>query len=361
MSATLESTNGAILTQLSALSEVVGIYQGYEVDKVDQGRLKKATGDLQDLQDRYELGSISHISTYEEAKRDRASYVAYMDFVVREGFVNALARVHKTLFHFRKTYEIEEDTLVATNFAEFARAQPSPYHSHGVKQQCECGQDFKIQQDTSEYVCYDCGVTIKLYGMVFEEEHFYYQEGNRSKHGRYDPAKHCQFWMERIMGRESQDIPVAVIEGIRGKIKQGRVRMVNLTCARIRKYLRALKLSKYNDHVVLILKILTGVEPEQLSDKESRLVSSYLAKLIPLYNDLKPKTKTNCPYHPYFLYKTIQQVLTEPSDAERKKKILSRIHLQAPETLRENDKVWQKMCNHIPGFSYLPTRRNEYT
>ena len=49
------------------------------------------------------------------------------------------------------------------------------------------------------------------------------------------------------------------------------------------------------------------------------------------------------------------------SDAERKKKILSRIHLQAPETLRENDKVWQKMCNHIPGFSYLPTRRNEYT
>jgi len=67
-----------------------------------------------------------------------------------------------------------------------------------VYEMCICVTKMDIDPIASTLICKNCGIIKELYGTVFEDEQFYYQEGQRTKHGTYDPSKHCRFWVERI-------------------------------------------------------------------------------------------------------------------------------------------------------------------
>ena len=80
------------------------------------------------------------------------------------------------------------------------------------KTTCEtCNQEMSITSNVSQRICKKCGFIENMYGTVFEDEQFYYQEGHRSKHGNYETNKHFKIWVERIQARESKDIPVRII------------------------------------------------------------------------------------------------------------------------------------------------------
>ena len=90
-----------------------------------------------------------------------------------------------------------------------------------------------------------------------------------------------------------------------------------------------------------------------------QLIHIYFDKVIHIFDEIKPPEKTNCPYHPYFIYKIIEQIIKKKSDRIRKLKILACIHLQSRETLVENDRIWVLICLRILEFTYIPTDRNE--
>ena len=208
-------------------------------------------------------------------------------------------------------------------------------------------------------ICEICGIVKNLYGTVFEDDQFYYQEGQRTKHGNYDPTKHCRIWVERIQARETTDIPIKVIERIKKCISRDRIRDIKLiSCSQIRKYLQQTHNSKYNEHIPLIRKLITGVVPPQLTDHEVQLINIYFDKVIRIFDEVKPTGKTNCPYHPFFIYKIIEQIIKAPFDRIRKKEILGAIHLQSRETLVCNDLLWRPICQRINEFKYIPTDRN---
>jgi hypothetical protein len=48
------------------------------------------------------------------------------------------------------------------------------------------------------------------------------------------------------------------------------------------------------------------------------------------------------------------------SDYNRKKELLSFIHLQGSQTLSQNDKIWFEICKYIKEFVYIPTDRYKY-
>ena len=82
-----------------------------------------------------------------------------------------------------------------------------------------------------------------------------------------------------------------------------------------------------------------------------------------IYNRIKPDNKPNCPYHPYFIYKIIEQLLKDPSDQRRCSEILQSIHLQSRDTLIDNDNIWKPICESLSSdclgdrtwFQYKPT------
>ena len=111
-------------------------------------------------------------------------------------------------------------------------------------------------------------------------------------------------------------------------------------------------MSKLNDHIPLIKKIITGYIPPQLNHKELHLLFNYFDKATKIYNQIKPKEKSNSLYYPFLIWKILDLII---EDLQKKKELLSCIHLQSYETLIDNDKIWNQICKHNDKFIYKPT------
>lgn len=228
-------------------------------------------------------------------------------------------------------------------------------------ERCErCNGRMEIEQNQSLMQCKapDCGVSFRLKGVLFEDDYYYVHDGKRSKHCNYDPSKHCKMWLERIQAREPVEIPVSIIDRTRDCVyRDGIVNKEDITCERIRKYLRQMNQAVYYNHVPLIRKILSGIEPPSMTDEEQHQVISYFNRIARIYDLIKSDSNPNLRYHPYFIYKIIEHLLQGEEHRRRRQDILACIHLQSRETLIEHDRIWKQICSHIPEFEYCPTYR----
>ena len=221
---------------------------------------------------------------------------------------------------------------------------------------CICGNKMIIQSNTSELLCTSCGSIHTLIGSVFENSQFYQQEGNRYMHGTYDPNRHCKFWIDRIQAKENTIIDDNSINKIKQCIKKDKIEnLKNISIDQFRIYLKQTKLSKLNDHIPLIKKMITGYIPPQLNHKELHLLFNYFDKATKIYNQIKPKEKSNSLYYPFLIWKILDLII---NDQQKKKDLLSCIHLQSYETLIDNDKIWHQICKHNDKFIYRPTDKS---
>ena len=220
---------------------------------------------------------------------------------------------------------------------------------------CKCGEKMTIQSNTSEFLCTKCGIINTLVGTVFEDYQFYNQEGSRYKHASYEPSRHCKFWIDRIQAKESTNIPEDVILKIEECIKCDKIQLVhNISIEQFRKYLKDTGLSKYNDHLPLIKKMITGINPPQLNHNESQLLFNYFDKSVKTYNIIKDPMKNNNIYYPYLISRILEIII---NDRQKLKKLLDCIHFQGNTTLIENDRVWELICARHDEFIYKPTER----
>lgn len=359
MSSTLESTHANILLRLKCLNTILNTYNEYQIDKKDEAIINIHLNELSKIKASYEFGSMEPITNYYTHKSDdekrKEYYRNYMNFIITDNVTGKMKRIYTKCKMLYKAYEVDEQDLLNA-FSDYDTASVIVRKEEDDNKMCEsCKKPYSIEEKTSEFVCHECGVSIKLYGMVFSDDQFYYQEGQRTKHGKYDPTKHCKFWVDRILARKNVDLPPKLINCIKSRIKRDNIWLEDLTCEEIREFLRDLKMSKWNDHIPLILKTVTGREIEQLTEHEMRLVFMYFSRAINIYGQIKSEDKTNCPYHPFFIYKIIEQILKVPEHDRRRTAILSYIHLQERQTLIDKDLIWKEICKYIPEFEYIPT------
>lgn len=196
------------------------------------------------------------------------------------------------------------------------------YHIDDIEYDtCDCGNKMIIQANTSELLCTKCGSVITLLGSVFENNQFYQQESQKFPHGSYDPNRHCKFWIDRIQAKENTIISDIVLNKIKECIKRDKIEnWKNISIDQFRLYLKQTKLTKYNDHIPLIKKMITGYIPPQLTHKELHLLFNYFDKATKIYNEIKPKEKSNSLYYPFIIWKLLDLIITPLS---KKKRIIS--------------------------------------
>ena len=372
MLGTIETTNNNIMIKINSLAAIFDIFKKHSISYD-----KKIIDYKDEIKYEYIMGSVNVLSDYfltynkykaasdENEKRElmkekESYYNIYQNFINNENFISRLDSLMKTI---KKYFLSIQDKTILDEFYRTYNLYNNSTIDKCVKEVvyevCVCSNKMDIDLSASTLVCKICGITKELYGTVFEDDIFQYHEGNRNKHGTYDPSKHCRFWVERIQARENTEIPEAVINDIKKCIIRDKIRNKNfINCIQIRKYLQETHNSSYNEHTPLIKKLVTGVIPPQLTDYEMQLIHIYFDKVLHIFDEIKPYNKTNCPYHPYFIYKIIEQIINKDSDKIRKLKILSHIHLQSRETLICNDSIWTLICIKIPEFKYIPTDRN---
>lgn len=220
-----------------------------------------------------------------------------------------------------------------------------------------CDIKMIVKINTSELTCPKCGHLTTLIGTVFEDSQFYSQEGQRFKHGSYNPMRHCKSWIESIQAKDKSSIDESVIQKIKDKIKKNRIINVNnISIDQYRKYLKELKLTSFNNNITLIRKQITGISPPQLSHDETIMLYNYFDKSIKTYNIIKSQEKRNSLFFPYFIFKCLEIIIKDPI---KKKELLNCIHLQEKNTLIDNDKYWFKICE-LNNFQFITTDRSKY-
>lgn len=302
----------------------------------------------------YEVPNI-YVPKTQISPLKRGNLKSFQMCITRSGILEAMDCMMRKIKDFQTAYCIESSELDAI-IAKYNSIHIDHTLIEDVYDVCECGHKMIVQSNSSEMMCLKCGMTTLLVGSVTEESQLFAQEGNRVAHGSYDPSRHCKFWIERIQAKESTIIPQEHIDKIRESINKDKItNLKGITVKQFRMYLKQNDLSKLNDHIPLIKKIITGYVPPQLTHVEQQLLFIYFDKATKTYELIKPANKKNSLYYPFLIYKILELIVKEK---DRREGLLSSIHLQSYETLVENDIIWQAICDHNKCLQYRPTNRN---
>ena len=356
MSTTVDNICANIDTKFNSLQSIFKIYNGYNLDPDDNKQVFSTITKLDNLLYVYQTETLEALTVFYNSASDETKKTSHAHFIKifhANNIIGELDRLYGVCQRLKKIYKLDEQSIVNL-IRDYEKAAVTEAFTNTKSDNCpKCKIQYDIEEKTAEYVCKKCGHLEKLSGVVFEDDQFFYQEGQRTKHGKYDPIKHAKCWLERIQAREMTEIPKEILNAVKACIKRDQLWVDKISCETIRLYLKQLKKTSYNNHVPLIRKLITGFEPSQLTEHELQLVYMYFGIVIQIYTAIK--SDPNCPYHPFFIYKIIEQILKKPKDTYKRKDILSCIHLQSRATLVENDHLWFSICDHIPEFTKIPT------
>ena len=242
-----------------------------------------------------------------------------------------------------------------------------------------CGGTLILFPDDSEMRCDKCGGVEDLPGTLFEDNQFYNQQITCTKHKRHNTGAHCMKWMLQLQAKEGKIVPSEVIDtldkiAIKEYTHAGTLRsMSDMKCKQVRVWLQRLKqegFTKYNHHVPLIRKLITGrhgepVVPPQLTTEEEQLVlndynqaTKAFEKIVRREEVLRPLGKNaikNNVYYPFFLLKILMRRFRRDP---RLRGLIECIHLQSAGTLKKDDLFWEKICTEMGRpMDFQPTDR----
>ena len=182
------------------------------------------------------------------------------------------------------------------------------------------------------------------------------EQSENKRQNNYHPMRTFKAWMLRLQSKENRKIPPEVIRDVSDYIEKHNLDPT--MCESIREALRATKHSAFNSDAVMIRKTAFKIKPLQFTEKEASQIFTMFGKIIHVMEQIKPDSVTNCPYHPYFAYHIIDNML---GDGDQRRKELPRcIHLQSDDTLIGNDRLLETICPYVSGLKYKPTNRLDY-
>lgn len=216
-------------------------------------------------------------------------------------------------------------------------------------QTCSCGYNMIINPVLSEMVCEnkECSIIRKLEGTAAEDMEPFNEFGNKAKHDNYNPNRHFKFWMERIQAKECKTFSEQEIEALEKIIKRDQLDVVSIYD--MRGMLKETKMTCYNDHAALLMKLTTSKAPPTLSFTMLRKFAIKFNKIIDILETLK-NPDGNRPYYPYFIYKIAEDeaILAAENNDHNEcrdiRRLMQYIHLQSTDTIRKNDMLYKTIC-----------------
>jgi hypothetical protein len=213
---------------------------------------------------------------------------------------------------------------------------------------CTCGEKMTLLPATSELHCSNsnCQQVRSLYGTAADELDACY-DGGKSKHGKYDPSRHFRFWMERLQAKEHKIFPQDHLDKIDRIIRRDQIELTSVY--EMRMVLKETRLTSYNVHCPLLMKMTTGKSPPQFSFGLLKRFSSKFNKIIEILEELI-EPDNNRSYYPYFIYKIAEDEADKDfkkgdfEEYKELKRFLLYIHLQSSDTIRKNDKLYKEIC-----------------
>ena len=178
----------------------------------------------------------------------------------------------------------------------------------------------------------------------------------RSKIGNFSPDRHFKTWIERIMGKESENELLKnnenIVELVKNSLSRKNKSINHLTIDDIRQSLKELNRTEYNKNASLIAQKITNRSYERLDNDTYNKIYSLFIKIMNCRLTINNNTRVNRIYYPYYIYKIFELYLPE-----KYRYALNYIHLHKETTIKNNDKEWKHICATLPELKgkYRPT------
>lgn len=304
----------------------------------------------------YYILQTSHLIYHIEKNRKNNS--AYNKIILCNNFINKINVIYmdirliiqkikdtlkkgEVLTIYRLTKEYDNNMLILNT--------TNTYTTRKCKCLCE-----KFMVDTSNnIICKVCNTIQERKTFVDKSN----QVKNKIRSTGYDIVRQFKNWINRAQARYNFDIDPEVLNNLRTIIHNNKLENTFIRCDQIRVYLKEIKHTELNNHIPLIRKKITGIEPASINSCEMNIIYRTFNKVITAYNKIKPPHKSSIINYQYCLYKLVDHIV---EDIPRKKKILECLHLQNERTLIEIDRIWRSICKEVKDLTYKPTNRYEY-
>jgi hypothetical protein len=348
MKNTVESTHSFNINRLLILKRAINSIAG--IGNIDIADIKN---DVYNLNNKYMAGVSSHIVNYYNAKSQEGGFWAFIKNMNVIGSIESFSkRIRIIISTIDKKHDVTRLLLIINSENNY---KIPDYKNTDMTTTCKCDNVIVTTPNEMDCVCPKCGITIILYGSCIDESVLSGNYYNKAKYPRHHPNKHCKLWIGRIQAWNGPEINQAVFDKISECIKRDNVNTKKIKCNQMRMYLKECKLTKYNNFVPYIRKIITGTSPPQLGTAE-------LNELYFLFNKISSTLKKTCPernisYYPFFIYKILDFILL---DGVRKSRILECIHLQSVHTINIADGIYKSICEEINDITYKPTNKREH-
>ena len=163
--------------------------------------------------------------------------------------------------------------------------------------------------------------------------------------------------LTQYQARESTEISDEIINSIKNELIKYRFteeEIKNLNFEKIKKILKALKLSKYYKNISHIYSKITGYPPPSFNKEEEELLKKMFNDIQEPYKLNKPSTRKNFLSYSYVLYKFCEKLkynakkigkMDEYKKYDKFTKFF--ILLKARNKLRGQDILWKKICEKL--------------
>ena len=209
-----------------------------------------------------------------------------------------------------------------------------------------CKKEKALSQNQSIYICKNCGEFSTT--MIISEKQNYLNIITENTNYSYRRINHFLEWIDQFQAREKTLIPPEIFKKIINEIsKEKKLKLNDITCAKMREILERLHLSKYYDHVNFILnKITDKPAPKFEKELEKKLIFMFKQIQEP-FEKHKTKNRKNFFSYPYCIKKFLELL-------EEDKFVSLFNYLKSREKLAKHDQTWKLICADLK-WEFIPS------
>jgi uncharacterized Zn finger protein (UPF0148 family) len=211
----------------------------------------------------------------------------------------------------------------------------------------ECNVPLVVHARESSTICPSCGVSAPYLGL--SEANLSYNEEismQSVSSFSYKRSSHFQEYLSSIQCKEGMDIPQDVLDAVSSEVKKNRIKTI--TPAKVRSYLKKLRLSNLYDHSNAICMKLLGKQPPRFSPElEQQLKQMFYMVQAPFENAIKDTKRKNFLSYSYCLYKFFQLL-------GRDELLQYCTLLKDRQKLYLQDVIWKKITEQL-NWQFIPS------
>jgi len=289
----------------------------------------------------------------------------FMQIVISKNYVSKLDQFIKDI----KTIMVVQKVEITTNIVlKYTTYETTPIDVDVLIKEytiCSlCKTEMALFPAESELRCpnENCSFIMPLKGMTFDDTVHSSTDAGSLKRGAYETIRHCKYHLDRILGVKNPNLSQIVKDKIEEWMKINGYSLLRKTFKPkvCRRCLKDIGETKWNEFVPFICQMVTGNGPGRLFQDEMNKVYIYFDKAASAFKEIVGNDeRANLKYYPFFIFKILEMILT--NDVDRYDSIIENIHFQQEKTIISNDKIWQKICEIVPEFTFKKTDTNLFS